>query len=83
MPGPPSAEVLNAQPRKAGKGAGQPPAKKGHGGMCPPGAPAGSESRAEDGERGWLLPRGAGQGTQRPGAFPIAGGSGGGGCPAG
>lgn len=33
MPGPPSAGVLNAQPREAGKGPGQPPAKKGHWGM--------------------------------------------------
>lgn len=53
MPGPPSAEVLNAQPREAGKGPGQPPAKKGHCGMRPagtggPGAPAGSgDVRAE------------------------------------
>lgn len=86
MPGPPSAEVLNAQPREAGKGPGQPPAKKGHCGMRPPGTgragstggERGRESRAGGRERGWRLSRGPGQGTLSPGVFPIAGGSGGG-----
>lgn len=45
MPGPPRTEVLNAQPREAGKGPGQPPAKNGHCEMRPPGAGHGRERR--------------------------------------
>lgn len=81
MPGPPSAEVLNAKPREAGRGPGQPLAREGHCGMRPPGTGTagraggerGREGRADGRERGWRLSRGLGQGTQSRGVFPIAG----------